>query len=90
LDPLQQLIVDDYGNWSLKQGLHAYRNEPKMRKRQNLRGHHFMVVTAESPPYTTEMIPIPNAPGTYMPKGMFADVFYGLQVVILLCILDFT
>jgi hypothetical protein len=71
------MSINKFGNWSNVQGLIS---DPttKWNRRRDLQMAHFDILTMPSSPYTTAMIPLGD--GVYEMEGMFADVFFALQV----------
>ena len=55
--------------------------EQKWRRRQNLEGVNFKIVTLPVFPYVNQMTPIPGKLNEFeMEEGMYAEIFHGLQV----------
>ena len=56
-------------------------NEQKWRRRQDLEGVHFKIVTLPIFPYVNQMTPIPGKLNEFeMEGGLYAEIFHGLQV----------
>jgi hypothetical protein len=71
------MTINQFGNWSNVQGLISTPIS-KWNRRRDLQMARFDIVTMPSDPYTTAMIPLGD--GVYEMEGMFAEVFFALQV----------
>ena len=70
-----------YGKWSNKIGLNVVA-EQKWRRRQNLEGVNFKIVTLQIFPYVNKMTAIPGKLNEFeTEEGMYVEILHGLQVL---------
>lgn len=77
IDPKQEPIIREIGQWKSQVGLDIY-NTDKWLRRGNLMGHHFKAAALPSKPYINQMIPVGQ--NEFQLVGMFADIFNNLAV----------
>jgi hypothetical protein len=71
------ITINQYGNWSNSHGLISNPIK-KWNRRKDLQMAHFDILAMPSSPYTTAMIPLGE--GLFEMEGMFAEIFFDLQV----------
>ena len=70
--------VANSGYWSEKSGIILEDENPRNQRLRDLQGLHLKLASKVSKPYISEMIP--NIETTFEMNGVFAEVFYNLQV----------